>query len=115
VRARIERVYRAPSLDSDGFIHGSTVEQLVDTANRFFAGCDDLVVLCLDEDRLGVRVAYEAPSPPGPDTEGLLFPHIYGPISVEAVVGVVDLTPEPDGTFTLPRSLTRVRGAHRPI
>jgi uncharacterized protein (DUF952 family) len=114
-------VYRAPSLDSEGFIHCSTVDQLVETANRFFANRTDLVVLCIDEARIGQRVAYEAPVPPPgtidaeaePDGESLLFPHVYGPIPVEAVVGVVDLVAEADGTFALPKSLTRARGASR--
>jgi uncharacterized protein (DUF952 family) len=113
-RARAEGEYRAPSLDTEGFIHGSTIEQLVDTANRFFAGRDDLVVLCVDEDRIGVPVKYEPPAtPPGvtPPAEATQFPHVYGPIKIEAVVGVVDLTPEPDGSFVLPRALARSRSA----
>jgi uncharacterized protein (DUF952 family) len=113
-RARADGEYRAPSLDTEGFIHGSTIEQLVDTANRFYAGRDDLVVVCVDEERIGVPVKYEpAATPPGVAAPGeaALFPHVYGPIKVEAVIGVVDLPPEPDGSFVLPRALARSRSA----
>jgi uncharacterized protein (DUF952 family) len=35
----------------------------------------------------------------------MLFPHVYEPIPVAAVVAVHDYPPEPDGTFAPPRGL----------
>jgi uncharacterized protein (DUF952 family) len=43
--------YKPPSLDSDGFIHCSTIEQTVETANQFYANQQDLVLLCIDKNK----------------------------------------------------------------
>ena len=52
--------YAPASLRAEGFIHCSTVAQLVDTANRFYRGNHGLVVLCIDESRLKAELKYEA-------------------------------------------------------
>lgn len=74
-------VYRAPSLDEEGFIHCSTQSQLAGVAGRHFRGRTDLVLLTIDPEQLEDRVVYE-------DLEGLGedYPHVYGPIPVTAVV-----------------------------
>jgi len=74
-------VYIAESLAEEGFIHCSTPSQIAATANRFFAGRGDLVLLSIDPERLAAEVRYE-------NTEGgeELFPHVYGPIDLAAVV-----------------------------
>ncbi|NUO43379.1 MAG: DUF952 domain-containing protein [Streptomyces sp.] len=82
-RGTYEMSTRGRTLQQEGFIHCSTRAQLPGTAARFFAGLDDLVVLVIDPDRLGVPLKWEAPEP-GADE----FPHIYGPLAVEAVVDV---------------------------
>ncbi|MFF7447240.1 MULTISPECIES: DUF952 domain-containing protein [unclassified Streptomyces] len=71
------------TLQEEGFIHCSTRSQLPGTAARFFAGVEDLVVLVIDPDRLDVPLRYEAPAPGAEE-----FPHIYGPLPVDAVVAV---------------------------
>ena len=86
--------------DSDiGFVHLSTRAQVHLPANRIFAGRSDLVLLYLDPDRLGSPLRWE-PGVPG-DPAAMVFPHLYGPLPVEAVVGVVDYRPGPDGSFPL--------------
>jgi uncharacterized protein (DUF952 family) len=77
--------YTHPSLDIEGFVHCSTDEQLADTLDRYFAGTDraTLVVLVVDPDRLGdVELRWER------STGGEDFPHVYGPIPLDAVVDV---------------------------
>ncbi|GLW44539.1 hypothetical protein Stsp02_02010 [Streptomyces sp. NBRC 14336] len=74
---------RGRTLQEEGFIHCSTRTQLPRTAAAFFSDLDDLVVLVVDPDRLKVPVRYEAAEPGGEQ-----FPHVYGPIPVDAVVGV---------------------------
>lgn len=79
------------------FIHLSTPEQVHLPANRLFRGRDDLVLLHVDPRLLGSPVRWE----PGvaTDPESMLFPHLYGPLPVRAVIGVAAYPPSPDGTF----------------
>jgi uncharacterized protein (DUF952 family) len=87
-------VYRGDTLDSEGFIHASLARQVAGSANLFFVGRSGLVLLEIDPARVGAEIRYEAaPS-------GERFPHIYGPLEVEAVLRVVALEPGPDGRFT---------------
>lgn len=72
---------RDMTLDQVGFIHCSTREQLQDTANRFYADIEQLVVLTIDPELVPSPIIHEPPAP-GLD---LLFPHIYGPLPVAAV------------------------------
>lgn len=88
--------YRSDSLDSEGFIHCSTVVQVIGSANRFFTGQTDLVILKIDVDRVTPEIRYE-----GEDSNNL-FPHIYGALNLDAVVGSIDLESNPDGSFILP-------------
>jgi uncharacterized protein (DUF952 family) len=48
-----------------------------------YEGPDELVVLVVDVERLDVPVRFEAMEPGGEE-----FPHVYGPIPVDAVVDV---------------------------
>jgi uncharacterized protein (DUF952 family) len=102
--ARQRGEYVAPSLTSEGFIHCSTAKQIPHVANAFYRGRTDLVVLALDETATRSEVRWEAPA--GPPAAGIsesdLFPHIYGPINLEAVTQVLDLQPDSAGTFSLP-------------
>jgi uncharacterized protein (DUF952 family) len=97
--------YRPASLETEGFIHCSTREQVVGSANRFFRDRGDLVLLCIDEAKLGPALRYEAPVASGgaPDLRaGELFPHLYGPLALEAVAAVVAFPCSSDGSFALP-------------
>jgi uncharacterized protein (DUF952 family) len=64
----------------DGFIHLSTREQLAQTLERHFAGETGLVVLEVAAARLGAGLKWEA------SRGGALFPHLYGTLSMDAVV-----------------------------
>lgn len=75
--------YTSPSLANEGFIHCSEEGQVAATLDRYFKGKTDLVKLVIDTDKLSSAHIFEW-SPSTADT----FPHIYGPINVEAVVDV---------------------------
>ena len=93
--------YAPDSLQAEGFIHCSTPAQLIDTANRFYRGQNDLVVLCIEESRLKAELRYEAPAMQHGESAGKLFPHLYGELNVDAVVRVVALPCDADGSFRL--------------
>jgi uncharacterized protein (DUF952 family) len=97
--------YKPASLDSDGFIHCSTIEQTVDTANQYYADQKDLLLLCIDEHKTEPEVRYEGPACVNDHRSALLFPHIYGPLNVSAVVRVVAFAPKADGKFVLPAEI----------
>lgn len=94
--------YRAASLESEGFIHCSTREQILKVANAFYRGRNDLVLLFIDETQLADAVRWEAPA--GAPAEEIradqLFPHIYGVIPLTAIQGVAAFHPDPQGYFT---------------
>lgn len=79
------------------FIHLSTPEQVHLPANRLFRGRDDLVLLHIDATLLDSPVRWELGVPTDP--EAMLFPHLYGPLPVRAVLRVTAYRPSPDGTF----------------
>jgi uncharacterized protein (DUF952 family) len=98
--------YRAPSLESEGFIHCSTEKQIVRVANSFYAGQHGLVLLVIDPSQLQAELRWEPPAHPSPQADlpptNELFPHIYGPINIEAVTKVLDFEPDVDGNFSPP-------------
>jgi len=93
---RQEGRYLPESYRKDGFIHCSTPEQVLRVANQFFAGQPGLVLLVLDPARLASELRWE----PGSDATDELFPHLYGPLNLEAVTRVVALEADTQGRFT---------------
>jgi uncharacterized protein (DUF952 family) len=90
--------YAADSLEREGFIHCSTRQQVLRTAARFFGGRAGLVLLCIDAQRLGDLLRYEA-------ADGESFPHCYGAIPLEVIPAVIDFPCRADGSFELPQEL----------
>lgn len=92
-----QQQYTADTLSSEGFIHCSTPAQVLGPANEFYRGQTGLVLLCIDEAQVQSPIVYE-------DCYeiGQAFPHIYGPLNLDAVTAVLPFPPNADGTFTLP-------------
>ena len=86
----------APVDLADGFIHFSTADQVRGTAARHFAGQDDLVLVAVDEEKLGPALKYEV------SRGGALFPHLHGPFLFDAVAWVRPLPLGPDGAHVFP-------------
>lgn len=100
--ARVSGVYLPAEFDRDGFIHLSALHQVLAPANRFYRGRADLVALVVDAHLLADALVWE----PGTDTFEH-FPHLYGALGSDAVLDVIDIGPEPDGSFLLPPALVR--------
>lgn len=81
----------APADIADGYIHFSTAEQAEATAAKYFAGKDDLLLIAVDAKRLGGGLRLE------PSRGGVLFPHLYSALPLDAVVWAKPLPVRPDG------------------
>ena len=132
--ARQTGEYRTESLEKDGFIHLSQIHQVLGVANAFYTDQKDLVILVVDTSRLKAELKYEAPVHPtvsgsvklaknedfsrgeslsngnhlkGPDLSAdQLFPHLYGPLNLEAVVKAVNFPALADGKFEMPAEIS---------
>lgn len=109
IEAKARGSYRPPSLASEGFIHCSRREQLLAVANDFYRGQAGLLLLRIDEDKLIAELRWEAPAHPQAESAAATsreasFPHIYGPLNLEAVIGVYDFVESEDG-YALPGDL----------
>ena len=87
--------YVPAEFEAEGFIHCSPAHQLVATANLHYPGRRDLMLLVLDAATLGDTLVWE----PGTGDRAELFPHIYGPIELAAVVESRPVQPGADGAF----------------
>jgi uncharacterized protein (DUF952 family) len=85
------------SLQEEGFIHCSLGHQVRGVADRYLADATELTLLVIDETKVGAPIRYESG---GPGSEA--FPHIYGPLPVDAVSDVRFLIRDGDGEFDLP-------------
>ena len=89
--------YEGSSQDkADGFIHFSARDQVVESAAKHRAGQSGLVLLHVDPEKLGPALKWE------PSRAGMLFPHLYGPLPLSAVLRVDDLPLGEDGRHVFP-------------
>ena len=86
VRYRAEGRIEPASLDAEGFVHCSWGHQVAGTVARHFGQADRLLALRLEPTALGQGLVEENTSGGSED-----YPHVYGPIPVDAVLEVVEL------------------------
>ena len=96
---RLGRFEGAPVDLADGFIHFSTASQLRETGDKHFRGQNDLLLVTVDPDRLHDAPVYE------PSRGGALFPHLYAPLPMEAVIRVEPLPMNSDGSHVYPETI----------
>ena len=90
--------YHGSSQDTaDGFIHFSAAQQIRESARKHRAGQADLVLVTVDAAKLGAALKWEA------SRGGALFPHLYGPLPLTAVIRVDPLPLGPDGFHLFPK------------
>jgi uncharacterized protein (DUF952 family) len=83
-QAVAEAEYRSDDLATEGFIHCSTSEQLPYVYGKFYKGRTGLVILRIAPDKLKSPLKWE-----NPHETWKSFPHVYGPINLDAVVEAV--------------------------
>ena len=93
------RFLGSPADLADGFIHFSTSGQVRETAAKHFAGAAGIVLAEVDPARLSPPPVWE------PSRGGQLFPHLYAPLSLAAVVRTWTLPLDPDGRQVFPKEL----------
>ena len=92
-----EGIFAGAPVDlADGYIHPSTADQLTGTVDKHFAQADGLHVAAVDLAAQGERLRWE------PSRGGQLFPHVYGPLPLDAVRSVVPLPLGGDGHHVFP-------------
>ena len=97
------RVYLPAGLRRDGFVHCAFAPAVIPVANDYYADTlGRLLLLEIDPSRLAAETRYEAAAPlAGGGTAHLasasLFPHVYGPLNIEAITGVGVLGRAADG------------------
>ena len=98
--AEADGSFRGAPVDlADGFIHLSTAGQVRETASRHFAGQGDLVLVSIEDERLGDALRFE------PSRGGAWFPHLYRPLDPGLASAVLPLRLGPDGAHVFPAEI----------
>ncbi len=84
--------YQGDNYEKDGFIHLSRPRQVLQVANAYYPGAANLVLLWVVPGQLQAQLRWESV---GSDT----YPHLYGPLNLDAVTAVTDLQPDAEGVF----------------
>jgi uncharacterized protein (DUF952 family) len=98
-QAQADGAYRGDTLATEGFIHCSFEHQVLEVADRLFRGRADLLLLVIERSVVVPEVRFE-------NTEGgtELYPHMYGPLNLDAVLEARPFPPGDDGRFAFPQS-----------
>jgi uncharacterized protein (DUF952 family) len=95
--AQASDVFRGAPVDRhDGFIHFSAAQQVTETAARYFASQDGLLLIAVDAFALGEKLRWEVAR------NGERFPHLYGDLTLTAVRWVKPLPLVADGRHVFP-------------
>jgi uncharacterized protein (DUF952 family)/GNAT superfamily N-acetyltransferase len=81
---------------------------MVGVANKYYRGTSNMVLLNINPTKLTSQLKFEPPAhidgwPALPHEP--MFPHIYGPINLDAVSEVIEFPCDDHGTFTTPAQL----------
>ena len=82
---------------ADGFLHFSTEAQLPETLRRHYAGQDDLILVAVDASALGAALKWEYSPSRSED-----YPHLYGPLSCDAMKWARPIAKDAAGRFVIP-------------
>lgn len=101
--------YRTRDLEREGFIHCSTQSQLLPVAMQFFSNRRKISILAIEPTLLTAQLKWEKSDEPPPGVPaGEKFPHLYGPLNIDAVQKVLDMERDANDVFVLPDNLQPV-------
>jgi uncharacterized protein (DUF952 family) len=95
MKSKSTEQYTPADFEKDGYIHCSDDSQIERVANWLFKGQKDLVLLQIDPTKLKAQTIYENPY----DKIAEKFPHVHGPINLNAVINVFPLPCDSTGQF----------------
>lgn len=98
-----ETFYEAESLVDVGFLHCAALKDLIDVANCYYRGAADMLLLCIDTDKVNAEIKWET------SEYGVSYPHIHGRLNKDAIVEVMEFPSGPDGKFIFLQALERYR------
>ena len=99
-KAQENGIYTPANIAAEGFIHCSEVQQVIRVANAYYSAEPDMWLLCIHVKKVEPEIRYE-----GPLEDGEKFPHIYGPLDLDAVVAASPLEKDEKGKFLFPGEL----------
>jgi uncharacterized protein (DUF952 family) len=87
------RLYEPEAYEQDGFIHLTLgLDPLIKVANTYYTGDDrNYTILVLDLNRIQAPVRFEDPDE--------IYPHIYGLLNTDAVIGQLAVIRDEHGKF----------------
>jgi len=80
--------FESETLESEGFIHCSFREQLESVLQRYYKDVERILILEIDSEKLKSKLIAE------PSTNNEIYPHIYGEINCDAIVGIEEISPQ---------------------
>ncbi|MDB5169117.1 MAG: hypothetical protein JWO41_473 [Candidatus Saccharibacteria bacterium] len=89
------------TLSEVGFIHCTIPEQTITIANRHFSDKTGLILVLIDKSKVTSEVKFEASLSGRPG----LYPHIYGPLNINAAYAILPLEKDASGQFIEPEEL----------
>ncbi|SNY91903.1 Uncharacterized conserved protein, DUF952 family [Cohaesibacter sp. ES.047] len=98
--AQTQGVFNGAPIDiEDGFIHFSAGDQVEETARKHFRHVDSLLLLVISVEMLEAKaqpITWET------SRGGALFPHLYCPMPIDAVIAQANLAMDDDGYHQFP-------------
>ena len=91
-----EARYHPETIDSKGFIHCSSGKNIEEVANRLFRGERRILLIVINTSLIEPELKYEKD-----EETNISYPHIYGPLNLDAVIDKIELVPEEDGSFKI--------------
>ena len=98
--ATFKGVYTPSTIRSNGYIHCSTYNQVFDVANRNYRNLHGLCLIKIDERCVYAEIKWEVSGSEDTTGNDEVYPHIYGPLNLDAVNGVFFFPCNEDGYFS---------------
>ncbi|MDX6207981.1 MAG: hypothetical protein QOF82_1392 [Frankiales bacterium] len=87
---------RGRTLEDEGFIHCSRLDQVAGVLAAYYTGAGPLLLLSIEPSLLSSPWREDEVAP------GVFYPHVYGPLDLPAVVAATPLAVAEDGSYIVP-------------